>query len=64
MVKCPNCNSTAQVRYGAPVLSDNKAIITLSCECGCGCHFDLSYEVNDNGETFVHYVDKNVKLIK
>ena len=64
MVKCPNCNSTAQVRYGAPALSDNKAIITLPCECGCGCHFDLSYEVGENSETFVHYVDKNVRLIK
>ena len=64
MIKCPNCGSTAQVRIGEPSLSDNKEIITLPCECGCGCHFDLEYEVVAYENCFTHYVDKEMRLIK
>ena len=63
MIKCPNCGSTAQVRMGEPTLSRNKSYITLPCECGCGCHFDLDYAVEEFGSCFTHYVDKEMRLI-
>jgi hypothetical protein len=49
---------------GEPTLSDNKEIITLPCECGCGCHFDLEYAVEEFGFCFTHYVDKEMRLVK
>ena len=42
MVKCPHCGSTAQVKLNDTArLSDNKAFLTLGCECGCGCNFTV-----------------------
>lgn len=63
MINCPNCGSSAQVKFGSPVLSDNKAVITLPCECDCGCHFDLDYWTDEFSSRTTHYVDKNLKLI-
>ena len=63
MVKCLNCGSSAQIKFGTPVLSDNKMLITLPCKCGCGCHFELDYWTDEFSSRTTHYVDKNVKLI-
>lgn len=58
-IKCPHCNSTAQVKMNTrPILSDNKAIITLPCECGCGCSFDLDYYVEDYAFCIVMTIEK------
>lgn len=62
-IKCLNCGSSAQIKFGTPVLSDNKMLITLPCECGCGCHFDLDYWTDEFSSRTTHYVDKNLKLI-
>lgn len=65
-MRCPNCGSTAQVRStGAPILSDNGAVLYEHFTCGCGCYFDVNYERDFKGywdwsETFIHFVDKEM----
>ena len=59
MIKCPHCHSSAQVKMDTrPILSDNKAIITLPCECGCGCQFELDYMVDDYFVSTINTIER------
>ena len=45
MVKCPNCGSTAQVKYKAERLDIYDNTIHEMYSCGCGCEFHRVVEV-------------------
>ena len=44
MTKCPNCGSTAQVRFN-DYIDDFFGTIQAHYKCGCGCHFYIRHEV-------------------
>lgn len=50
MIRCPNCNSTAQVRKYKEIISADETEIKEFYSCGCGCWFKNCFERNHNGE--------------
>jgi hypothetical protein len=50
MIRCPNCNSTTQVRKYKEIISTDETEIKEFYSCGCGCWFKNCFERNHNGE--------------
>jgi hypothetical protein len=50
MIRCPNCNSTTQVRKYKEIISTDETEIKEFYSCGCGCWFKNCFERNYNGE--------------
>lgn len=52
MIKCPNCDSTAQVKLDFEIIENkrrNSETKISFYSCGCGCHFEISQQYV-NGE--------------
>lgn len=47
MIKCPNCGSTAQVKYKAERLDIYENTIHEMYSCDCGCDFHRVVEVKE-----------------
>ena len=43
LIKCPCCESTAQVRAGYPYVVDGGAYFEQKAVCGCGARFTVSF---------------------
>lgn len=55
MIKCPNCGSTAQVRFD-DYIDDFCGTIQAHYICGCGCHFHISHYASS--ATYIDSIDK------
>lgn len=59
MIKCPHCDSSAQVKLNdKAILSSNQEWLSLPCECGCGCQFDLEYDIVDYYECNINTIER------
>ena len=47
MIKCPNCGSTAQVRFDRVADTFNDDCHIDIYKCGCGCVFEAIYELRE-----------------
>ena len=53
MIKCPNCNSTAQVEF-CEDYNNRFRITEKAYQCGCGCQFTVTFQAI---ETKIDYIE-------